>query len=190
MDFNTQFVLLYLYDATTLQPLYYRILPGNIREITAFKNTIAASGIEHCIFMADKGFYSESNISEMENCGLQYIIPLKRGNKLVPYKELADIELGDNHFQYAKRHVFYADQITTEQGRTVCLFLDGMLKEQEKTTTFQELKRYLSIIPKKNSRRKLIKWALWQLFTIQNSTQKKFTKNINKEEILSNFSTT
>ncbi|MFZ1358897.1 MAG: transposase [Saprospiraceae bacterium] len=140
MDFNTQFVLLYLYDATTLQPLYYRILPGNIREITAFKNTIAASGIEHCIFMADKGFYSESNISEMENCGLQYIITLKRGNKLVPYKELADIELGDNHFQYAKRHVFYADQITTEQGRTVCLFLDGMLKEQEKNDYLSRIK--------------------------------------------------
>ena len=132
MDFNPQFVLLYLYDATTLQPLYYRLLPGNIREITAFKNTIAASGIEHCIFMADKGFYSDSNISEMENAGLQYIVPLKRGNKLIPYQQLEGIELGDNYFQYFKRHIFHTDPVDTKEGRTVCLFLDGMLKEQEK----------------------------------------------------------
>ena len=132
MDFNPQFVLLYLYDAATLQPLYYRILPGNIREITAFKNTITASGIAHCTFIADKGFFSESNISALEQAGLNYIIPLKRGNKQVPYDQLENIELGDNYFPYQKRHIFHANPDKTENGRNVCLFLDGMLKEQEK----------------------------------------------------------
>lgn len=131
MDFNPQFVLLYLYDATTLQPLYYRIVAGNIREVTAMKNTIAASGIEQCIFIADKGFYSESNIGDMEQAGLQYIIPLKRDNKLIPYEHLVDIDQRDNYFSYAKRHIFYTTPTTTN-GRTVCLFLDGMLKEEEK----------------------------------------------------------
>lgn len=146
MDFNPQFVLLYLYDAATLEPLYYRILPGNIREISAFKNTIAASGIEQCIFMADKGFYSESNISELERAKLQYIIPLKRGNKLIPYQQLEDIELSDNNFPYAKRHIFHANPVTKNE-RTVCLFLDGMLKEQEKNdylSRVQTLPEYYS----------------------------------------------
>jgi len=40
MDFQPQFVLLYFYDAVSLRPLYYRMLPGNIREISAMKNTI------------------------------------------------------------------------------------------------------------------------------------------------------
>lgn len=35
MNFQRQFVLLYLYDANNLKPLYYRLLPGNIREISA-----------------------------------------------------------------------------------------------------------------------------------------------------------
>lgn len=131
MDFNPQFVLLYLYDAATLQPLYYRLIAGNIREVTAMKNTIAASGIERCIFIADKGFYSESNISDMEQAGLQYIIPLRRDNKLVPYDRLSEIDQSDNYFSYAKRHIFYANPATTND-RTVCLFLDGTLKEQEK----------------------------------------------------------
>lgn len=131
MNFNPQFVLLYLYDAATLQPLYYRLVAGNIREVTAMKSTIAASGIEQCIFIADKGFFSESNISDMELAGLQFIIPLRRDNKLIPYEQLVAIDQNDNYFAYAKRHIFYTDpQIT--KGRKVCLYLDGMLKEQEK----------------------------------------------------------
>lgn len=132
MDFSPQFVLLYLYDAATLQPLYYRIIAGNIREVTAMKNTIAASGIQQCIFIADKGFFSENNIASLEAAQLQYIIPLRRGNKHIAYNELKDIELGDNHFEYAKRHIFFTTPSPTAAGRTVCLYLDGMLKEQEK----------------------------------------------------------
>lgn len=131
MDFNPQFVLLYLYDASTLQPLYYRILPGNIREITALRNTIAASGIEQCVFIADKGFFSEQNVSEMEQAGLKYIIPLKRGSKSVSYNLLEDIDQSDDYFSYANRHIFYTKPVSLN-NRTVCLYVDGMLKEMEK----------------------------------------------------------
>ena len=37
MDFQPQFVLLYLYDALTLEPIYYRSIPGNVREVSAMK---------------------------------------------------------------------------------------------------------------------------------------------------------
>lgn len=36
MKFQSQFVLLYLYDAKSLKPLYYRVLAGNIREVSAY----------------------------------------------------------------------------------------------------------------------------------------------------------
>ena len=56
MDFQLQFVLLYLYDALTLEPIYFRSLPGNIREVSAMKNTIIMSGLEECTYVGDKGF--------------------------------------------------------------------------------------------------------------------------------------
>lgn len=132
MNFQPQFVLLYLYDATSLKPLYYRLLPGNIREISAMQNTIRISGMEQCVYIADKGFFSESNVSELERLGMQFIIPLKRDNALIPYSGLDNIEQTDNYFQFSDRFVFYADTVK-DNNRSINLFMDGRLKEQEKT---------------------------------------------------------
>ena len=132
MNFQNQFVLLCMYDASILEPLYYRLLAGNIREISAMKNTIKISGLEQCMFIADKGFFSESNLTELEKLKMSFIIPLKRDNQLIPYSSLVDIEQTDNYFEFAKRFVFYADTIKNNK-RSVNLFLDGKLKEQEKT---------------------------------------------------------
>jgi transposase len=131
MDFTPQFVLLYLYDAQSLKPLYYRLLPGNIREISALQNTINLSGIKQCLYIADKGFFSEANIKELTKFGLQYIMPLKRDNKCIPYNNLNEIEQTENYFDFAGRYIFYTSSIN-EEKRSISLFLDGKLKEQEK----------------------------------------------------------
>jgi len=132
MNFQPQFVLLYMYDASTTEPLYYRLLPGNIREISAMQNTIKLSGLEQCVYIADKGFFSESNVTELERMNMQFIIPLKRDNQLIPYNLLEGIEQTDNYFQFANRFVFYAVP-TKSNTRNINLYLDGKLKEQEKS---------------------------------------------------------
>jgi len=132
MDFQLQLVLLYLYDATSFEPVFYRVLPGNIREISALKNTIKMSGFQDCMYIADKGFFSEANIAELEQSQMKYIIPLKRDNKLIPYPKLINIEQSDNYFEYLKRFIFFADTKKIA-NRKINLFLDGKLKEQEKT---------------------------------------------------------
>ena len=38
MYFDAQFNLMYIYSAKTSMPVYYRLLPGNIREVRAYKN--------------------------------------------------------------------------------------------------------------------------------------------------------
>lgn len=131
MDFQSQFILLYLYDANSLRPLYYRIFPGNLRDVSTLKNTIAISGLEKCVYIADKGFFSESNLSELERLKMEYIIPLRRDNKLIPYEQLKEIEFTENYFYHEERFVFYTDSLKIE-NRTIDLFLDGKLKEQEK----------------------------------------------------------
>jgi transposase len=139
MNFQSQCVLLYLYDAVSLQPLYYRILPGNIREISAMQNTIKISGMEQCIYIADKGFFSASNVAELERMSMQYIVPLKRDNKLIPYPSLDKIEQSDNYFDFAKRFIFYADTVK-DNNRSINLFLDGKLRELEKTDYLRRIK--------------------------------------------------
>ncbi|MCO5248859.1 MAG: transposase [Chitinophagales bacterium] len=132
MDFQPQFVLLYLYDAQSLSPVYYRLLPGNIREISAMKNTIRMAGMEACTFIADKGFFSEGNITELEGLDMKYIIPLRRDNKQLDYSKLEKIEQTNNYFEHEGRFVFYAET-QKQEHRNIDLFLDGKLKEQEKS---------------------------------------------------------
>jgi hypothetical protein len=132
MNFQSQFVLLYLYDANSLKPLYYRILPGNIREVSAMKNTLTIAGLEQCVYIADKGFFSQANIEELERLKMQYIIPLKRNNALIPYDKITDIEQTDDYFEFAKRFIFHTPT-RKHESVNIELFLDGKLKEQEKT---------------------------------------------------------
>lgn len=139
MDFEPQFVLLYLYDAGSLRPLYYRLLPGNIREISALKNVINLCGLDDCVYIADKGFYSESNILELEDLEMEYIIPLRRDNKLIDYSLLAEIELSENYFEFDKRFIFYTESIKKE-NRNIEVFLDGRLRELEKTDYLRRIK--------------------------------------------------
>ncbi len=139
LNFQSQFVLLYMYDANSLEPLYYRLLPGNIREISAMKNTIKISGLEQCVFIADKGFFSESNVEALEDMKMLFIIPLKRDNPLIPYDSLNNIEQTDNYFEFAKRFIFYTDTVK-HNNRNIDLFLDGKLKEQEKTDYLTRIK--------------------------------------------------
>ncbi|MDD4760738.1 MAG: transposase [Bacteroidaceae bacterium] len=141
IDFQSQFVLLYLYDALSLEPIYYRLLPGNIREVPAMQNTIKISGMEECVFIADKGFFSEANIAELERLSMRYIIPLRRDNRVIPYEALEKVEQFDNYFNFSKRFIFHAH--TLDMGeRKLELFLDGKLREQEKT---DYLSRILSL---------------------------------------------
>ena len=42
-------------------------------------------GVDHVIFIADKGFFSQDNIDLLDQQNLQYIIPLRRNNPLIDY---------------------------------------------------------------------------------------------------------
>jgi transposase len=66
-------------------PLYYKIFPGSINDVITLKNLIAeikSLGITKSMFLLDRGFYSESNIIEMNTEGIDFIIPLPFGVKI------------------------------------------------------------------------------------------------------------
>jgi len=60
-------------------PIYYKVFPGSVNDVSTLSNLIAelqSYGISSCTLILDRGFYSESNLIEMNKSGIDYIIPL------------------------------------------------------------------------------------------------------------------
>lgn len=132
-NFDGQVNLLYVYSATSRMPVFYRLLDGNIRDVKAFKNTLALSGITKAIIVADKGFYSKANITLLKQEQLSFIIPLKRDNKDIDYSSLANNSYKQKatFFMHEKRIIWY---LQTECGNEIIhLFLDDSLKFKEES---------------------------------------------------------
>jgi len=133
-NFDTQFNLMYIYSAKTSMPVYYRLLPGNIREVKAFKNCLLEVGLKDAIIVADKGFYSEKNVELLLKEKLRFILPLKRDNTLIDYSLLANNTFKEqsNYFVHEKRIIWYQEYyITTDKRQSLFIFLDEALRIKE-----------------------------------------------------------
>lgn len=134
-DFEPQFNLLYVYSNNLQTPVFYRLLPGNIREVTALKLTVLESGAVRCVLVADKGFYSLSNIEQLEADHLHYIIPMRRDNALIDYERAGEdtIKTEGNFFHFEKRYIWHTSYPVHDSKRKVFLFLDDVLKSKEQS---------------------------------------------------------
>ena len=132
MQYDTQFNLLYIYSANSRMPLYYRLLPGNIRDVKAFKNSILEAGLQSAIVITDKGFYSQANVNLMQKENLQFIMPLKRDNAIINYKHIVNnkFKTGTSYFEHEKRIIWYK-KFLLQDNLKLYLFLDEQLKAKE-----------------------------------------------------------
>jgi len=130
LNFQPQVNLLYIFSSDRKAPLYYRMLPGNIREISAMRLSVVESGLQNVTLVGDKGFYSQENIEALTEAKLRYILPLRRNNALVDYSSIAsgDKKKMDGHFLFNQRPIWYS-KISPQ----VTLFLDEHAKIQETT---------------------------------------------------------
>jgi transposase len=136
-DHDPQVNLLYAFACKAKLPVYYRIVAGNVRDISAFKLSISEAGIENIVVVADKGFASEANFKLLNESGIKYVMPLKRNSTLF---DTVKLETGDKadldgYFMFNGRPVWYYS------FEDVIVFLDGDLKVREE-------KKYLSNIEK------------------------------------------
>ncbi len=131
-SFRKQVNLLFIVSSVLQMPVYYRILPGNIRDVKALHSSLLEAQIPDAVIIADKGFYSKNNVSVLEEYGLQFIIPLKRDNSLIPYKFLrykAKENSTQGWFMYNQRPIWYKLKMIGEQ--LLCLYFDQRNKAQE-----------------------------------------------------------
>jgi len=143
MNFDTQFNLLYLYSATSKMPVYYKLLPGNIREVKAFKNSLLEAGLQKAVIVADKGFYSQGNIDLMIAEALQFIVPLRRDNGLIDYGTIKANTFKDaaNYFEHEKRAIWY-QKYDAGDGLYLHLFLDEQLRVKEEADYLSRIRTH------------------------------------------------
>jgi len=135
MVFDAQVNLMYIYSPSSHQPLFYKILSGNSREVVGFKNTLLESGLKDAIIIADKGFFSKANMDLLDQNGLHYILPLKRDNTLIDYSKLS--ESSNDYFKYEDRIIWTNEY--EKDGFRVRLFKDDRLKTQEQKDYLQRI---------------------------------------------------
>jgi len=129
--------LMCIFSVKQQSPVYYRILPGNIKDISAFKMSLQESGVKDAIIIMDKGFASMSNIETLEKNGLPFIIPLHRNSALINYEKLqgTDKRLFDGYFKYEGRYIWHytISLNAANQGfeKSVIVFLDDELRSRE-----------------------------------------------------------
>ena len=140
-DFDPQVNIMFIQSLTQRMPMYYRVLPGNIREVKAFALSLKECGHKEVIAITDKGFYSHKNLLEMQNEQIQYIMPLRRNCDLVDYARTStDAHKGfDGYFLFEKRVIWYYT-LTSDWG-TVHMYLDEFLKTDEEKDYLQRTEK-------------------------------------------------
>jgi transposase len=142
MNYEPQFNVLYIYSMNLKIPVFYRVLPGNIREVKAIRLTLEESLVKDCILIADKGFYSKANIASLQEDQLNYIIPLRRNNQLIDKNRLHpdNIKKENHYFPFEKRFIWYTSY-TVDDNQTIFLFLDPVLKVKEEQDFLQRIEK-------------------------------------------------
>lgn len=131
-DFDPQVNTLYLFSTDIKMPVFYRVLPGNISGVKALKLTIEEAGLQNCVVIADKGFYSKANVVKLEESSLRYILPMRRNSTYAHYSRLKSREYSeayDGHFIHKKRSVYYYSY--EYEGRKCIMFYDPILQQSE-----------------------------------------------------------
>ena len=138
-QFDPQINLLYAFSCEQRQPVYYRIVPGNVRDVSSFKHAVSESGIRDVTVIADKGFGSKANFEMLESNQLKYIVPLRRNNGCFDRAKLktGDKDSFDGHFIFQKRVIWYYEY-TKDDARYI-VFQDSSLRMEEEKDFLQRV---------------------------------------------------
>ncbi len=139
-DYDKQVRLMYLFSAQLKQPVYFRLINGNITDSKSMSLCVKEMNIRDVIYIADKGFYSAENTKELNQEGLQYIIPLHRNNKLIDFEPLQKSNFKKElktYFIYQERVIWYYQY--EKEGIKLVTFLDEKLRIKEESDYLQRI---------------------------------------------------
>src|SRR5690625_506923 len=152
-DFDEQIRLMYLFSTEIHQPVYYRLINGNITDVKSMTLCVEEMKVEGVIYIADKGFYSKGNIEMMEKEKLQYIIPLRRDSSRIDYEPLQAVNFKEklSYFTYQGRIIWYYEY--QNEGDHIVTYLNEGLRAKEESDYVNRIEK----LPEKYSKEKFIK---------------------------------
>lgn len=109
---KSQIRLIYAFNNTVRMPIYFRVIPGNITDKTAFVASMTELKSADCTAILDKGFYSKNNIKVMLDSDLSFIISLQKNYGEIKEEDRsfdASEQQGIRFFTYHKRIIFYKE---------------------------------------------------------------------------------
>lgn len=130
-DYTPQINLVLLYSLDKLQPSFFRLVPGSIRDVSVIPVSLKEAGVKKAVIIGDKGFFSDKNIKFLDTEVLDYILPLKRNSLLIDYSPIqsGDKKSFEGHFLFEKRVIWYYER--RKDDRRIIVFLDEKLKAEE-----------------------------------------------------------
>ena len=131
-SYDEQIRLMYLFSAQLNKPIYYRLINGNIPDVSSMALSIKEIGVSNVVVVADRGFFSKANIDELEKQNLSYIIPLRRNNSLIDFEPIGKANSKSviaNYFIYQERAIWFYQY--EREGFQLITFLDDRLRSQE-----------------------------------------------------------
>ena len=120
-EIDKQIRFMLVVDKETTSPLFFRILPGNILDISALTNTLEELkrfGIKESFVYTDAGFFSEDNIKEFYSNNIHFLTRLP--SLRIIYKELIASEIED--IESVKFAVRYGKRVLFVKQKNIDLF--------------------------------------------------------------------
>lgn len=154
-QFHEQINMLLIFSQDRMKPVYFRLLPGAIRDVSSIKATISEGNISNAVFVGDKGFHSLGNVEAFEEQKLGYVLPIKRNISDIDYEVMKtqDRKKFDESFFFQHR-VIWSKEGKTKTGKRMILFFDQKLRVDEERSFLDRIHK----IPKdkKEEKEKLL----------------------------------
>lgn len=154
MRYRPQLNVVYSFSLSddSAHPAYYKRYAGSVTDSACFRDFISESGINGDVtIVADKGFMSGANADEITDSGLDYIMPLRRGNAAVKGMIPSSPSGYQGSFMFNGRPVF-CSSFPEEDGRIAHLFLDTDLYADEMKDLISRMERSNSHAEEKKER--------------------------------------
>jgi len=138
-EIDKQIRFLLVVDRTTHYPILFRMLPGNVVDVSALQNTLEELkkyDVKRNFVCIDAGFFSEENIKEMYDSEIHFLtrLPASRtAYKELVREEIPHIESAKNAVKYGKRGLFIKQKEIELFGRKAFahIVLDPQRKGRE-----------------------------------------------------------
>ena len=131
--YSPQVNLIYMFSLTESgsYPEYYKQYLGSVPDVSAFQDIIHETRIKEkdATIIADKGFGSNDNYDLIEDSGMNYIIPLRRGNLETKGSIPSNISDYKDAFIYHNRNIHTSS--IEKDDYNIHLYLDGSLYNAE-----------------------------------------------------------